>query len=154
MTTSLREKLAADWKWGTLSKDNAALALGELAEFDDDEVKALLEEAKFKEPVNGRFLSFWLGFLGGGRFYKGDKTWGKVAIANTCLIILVVLLTYVLQLDKSVDEILGFCFIPSALFIIYSHSLDGQFVFVGIQKDNMKKFLATLEKYKAKKGKK
>lgn len=161
MTTSFREKLAADWKWGTLSKDNAALALGELAEFDDDEVKALLEEAKFKEPVNGRFLSWWLGWLCLGRLYKGDKHY--VAIYFAVIAVLVALSVLIAWLFPNVSlfdlggkpVLVGFIPMLMIVLLIFWHcSMDGQFVFVGIQKDNMKKFLATLEKYKAKKGKK
>lgn len=161
MTTSLREKLTADWKWGTLSKDNAALALGELAEFDDDEVKALLEEAKMKEPVNGRFLSWWLGWLCLGRLYKGDKRYVAFYFAVIAVLVALSVLVGWLFPNISLFDIDGkpvqVVFIPMfiiLLLIVWHCSMDGQFVFVGIQKDNMKKFLATLEKYKAKKGKK
>lgn len=148
MTKEALENLSLDLG-SKLTKSNKALALAEIADFDDDEAKKLIESMNLKEPLNGRFLSIWLGCLGAGRFYKGDKKYAKTILA---IHIGVASLAFIIQI------LLGNNFATIALmllliaFILYFHYIDSQLVLTGIFKDNMQKFMTTIEYYKANKG--
>lgn len=76
MTKEALEKISLDLST-QLTKSNKALALAQIADLDDNEAKKLIESMNLKEPLNGRFLSIWLGWLCMGRLYKDDKGYVK-----------------------------------------------------------------------------
>lgn len=148
MTKEALENLSLDLG-SKLTKSNRALALAEIADFDDDEAKKIIESMNLKEPLNGRFLSIWLGCLGAGRFYKGDKKYAKTILA---IHIGVASLAFIIQIIMDNNPItIGLMLLLIAL-ILYFHYIDSQLVLTGILKDNMQKFLTTIADYKANKG--
>ncbi len=148
MTKEALENLSLDLG-SKLTKSNKALALAEIADFDDDEAKKLIESMNLKEPLNGRFLSIWLGCLGAGRFYKGDKRFAKIILAIS---IGATSLAFIIQMIMYNNPITIGLILFLAAFILYFHYIDSQVVLTGILKDNMKKFMTTIENYKANKG--
>lgn len=148
MTKEALENLSLDLG-SKLTKSNRALALAEIADFDDDEVKKLIESMNLKEPLNGRFLSIWLGCLGAGRFYKGDKKYAKIILAIT---LGGASLAFIIQIIMDNNPItIGLMLLLIAL-ILYFHYIDSQLVLTGIFKDNMQKFMTAIADYKKAKG--
>lgn len=148
MTKEALENLSLDLG-SKLTKSNRALALAEIADFDDDEAKKLIESMNLKEPLNGRFLSIWLGCLGAGRFYKGDKKYAKIILA---IHIGVASLAFIIQIIMDNNPItIGLMLLLIAL-ILYFHYIDSQLVLTGILKDNMQKFMTAIADYKKAKG--
>lgn len=148
MTKEALENLSLDLG-SKLTKSNKALALAEIADFDDDEAKKLIESMNLKEPLNGRFLSIWLGCLGAGRFYKGDKKYAKIILA---IHIGVASLAFIIQIIMDNNPItIGLMLLLIAL-ILYFHYIDSQLVLTGILKDNMQKFMTAIADYKKAKG--
>lgn len=148
MTKEALENLSLDLG-SKLTKSNRALALAEIADFDDDEAKKLIESMNLKEPLNGRFLSIWLGCLGAGRFYKGDKRFAKIILA---IHIGVASLAFIIQIIMDNNPItIGLMLLLIAL-ILYFHYIDSQLVLTGILKDNMQKFMTAIADYKKAKG--
>lgn len=149
MTKEALENLSLDLG-SKLTKSNKALALAEIADFDDDEAKTLVESMNLKEPLNGRFLSIWLGCLGAGRFYKGDKRYAKAILAIT---LGGASLAFIIQIIMDNNPITIGLILFLATFILYFHYVDSQVVLTGIFKDNMQKCMTTIADYKAKGGK-
>lgn len=148
MTKEALENISLDLG-SKLTKSNRALALAEIADFDDDEAKKLIESMNLKEPLNGRFLSIWLGCLGAGRFYKGDKKYAKIILA---IHIGVASLAFIIQIIMDNNPItIGLMLLLIAL-ILYFHYIDSQLVLTGILKDNMQKFMTAIADYKKAKG--
>ena len=141
MTKEALENLSLDLG-SKLTKSNRALALAEIADFDDDEAKKLIESMNLKEPLNGRFLSIWLGCLGAGRFYKGDKKYAKIILA---IHIGVASLAFIIQIIMDNNPV-------TIALILYFHYIDSQLVLTGILKDNMQKFMTAIADYKKAKG--
>lgn len=148
MTKEALENLSLDLG-SKLTKSNKALALAEIADFDDDEAKKLIESMNLKEPLNGRFLSIWLGCLGAGRFYKGDKRYAKIILATN---IGLAILAFVIQIILGNNLATIILILLLMALILHFHYIDSQLVLSGIFKDNMQKFLTTIENYKANKG--
>ena len=138
-----------------LTKSNKALALAQIADLDDDEAKKLIESMKLKEPLNGRFLSIWLGWLCMGRLYNGDK--GYVKGYFITIAVLVALTLMAIWLFPNIRfEIFGesipvgaLPMFSTVLFVIWHCTMDAQFVLTGIFKDNMQKFMMAVEAHKA-----
>lgn len=148
MTKEALENISLDLG-SKLTKSNKALALAEIADFDDDEAKKLIESMNLKEPLNGRFLSIWLGCLGAGRLYKGDKKYAKIILAIT---LGGASLAFIIQIIMGNNPVtIGLMLLLIAL-ILYFHYIDAQLVLTGIFKDNMQKFMTTIADYKANKG--
>lgn len=148
MTKEALENLSLDLG-SKLTKSNKALALAEIADFDDNEAKKLIESMNLKEPLNGRFLSIWLGCLGAGRFYKGDKKYAKTILATN---IGLAILAFVIQIILGNNLATLILMLLVMALILHFHYIDSQLVLSGIFKDNMQKFLTAIENYKANKG--
>lgn len=148
MTKEALENLSLDLG-SKLTKSNKALALAEIADFDDDEAKKLIESMNLKEPLNGRFLSIWLGCLGAGRFYKGDKRYAKIILATN---IGLAILAFVIQIILGNNLATIILILLLMALILHFHYIDSQLVLSGIFKDNMQKFMTTIADYKTNKG--
>ena len=109
-----------------LSEQGKILALQQCQNLNDS-IMPSFSAINFKSPVAGLLWHLFLGFFGGGRFYKGDIMQGVLYIVAFVLVCVC----------ASYDEDL---FNLAFLLYIVVYGVDFYLIYKGIQKDNFQKF--------------